>query len=104
MLLHCRYVIDAGFVKARGYNPKLGAESLQVVPISKAQARQRSGRAGAHSVRRHSETQQRGGRAGGRRGGRGGRGGRVAEQVGGVEGNGLGRAEAGDLRHMQHKS
>ena len=25
-----RYVVDAGFVKARGYNAKLGAESLQV--------------------------------------------------------------------------
>ncbi len=42
-----RYVIDTGFVKARGYNAKLGAESLQVVPVSQAQARQRSGRAGS---------------------------------------------------------
>ena len=41
-----RYVIDTGFVKARGYNAKLGADSLQVVPVSQAQARQRSGRAG----------------------------------------------------------
>lgn len=41
-----KYVIDTGFVKARGYNAKLGADSLQVVPVSQAQARQRSGRAG----------------------------------------------------------
>lgn len=41
-----RYVIDTGLVKARGYNAKLGVDSLQVVPISQAQARQRSGRAG----------------------------------------------------------
>jgi hypothetical protein len=34
-------------VKARGYSARLGADSLQVVPISQAQARQRSGRAGA---------------------------------------------------------
>ena len=42
-----RYVVDPGFVKARSYNARLGSDSLQVVPISKAQARQRSGRAGA---------------------------------------------------------
>lgn len=42
----CRYVIDTGLVKARGYNAKLGVDSLQVVPVSQAQARQRSGRAG----------------------------------------------------------
>ena len=41
-----RYVIDAGFVKSRGYHARLGADSLQVVPVSQAQARQRSGRAG----------------------------------------------------------
>ncbi|KIY98086.1 RNA helicase [Monoraphidium neglectum] len=41
-----RYVVDTGFVKARGYHAKLGADSLQVVPVSQAQARQRSGRAG----------------------------------------------------------
>lgn len=41
-----RYVVDTGFVKARNYSAKLGADSLQVVPISQAQARQRSGRAG----------------------------------------------------------
>ena len=41
-----RYVVDPGFVKARTYKAKQATESLQVVPISKAQARQRSGRAG----------------------------------------------------------
>jgi ATP-dependent RNA helicase DHX8/PRP22 len=41
-----RYVVDAGFVKARSYNARLQSDSLQVVPVSKAQARQRSGRAG----------------------------------------------------------
>ncbi|KXZ53924.1 hypothetical protein GPECTOR_6g842 [Gonium pectorale] len=41
-----RYVIDTGHVKARDYNAKLGLESLSVVPVSQAQARQRSGRAG----------------------------------------------------------
>ena len=45
-----RYVIDAGFVKARGYHARLGAESLQVLPVSQAQARQRSGRAGSCSL------------------------------------------------------
>ncbi|OAE32001.1 hypothetical protein AXG93_2772s1100 [Marchantia polymorpha subsp. ruderalis] len=41
-----RYVIDPGLVKAKAYNPRIGVESLAVVPISKAQAAQRSGRAG----------------------------------------------------------
>ncbi|KAG2496731.1 hypothetical protein HYH03_005143 [Edaphochlamys debaryana] len=41
-----RYVIDTGYVKSRDYNAKLGLESLAVVPVSQAQARQRSGRAG----------------------------------------------------------
>ena len=41
-----RFVVDTGFVKARDYSAKLGADSLQVVPVSQAQARQRSGRAG----------------------------------------------------------
>ncbi|CAB4406529.1 unnamed protein product [Rhizophagus irregularis] len=40
------YVIDCGFVKLRAYNPKTGMESLTVVPISKASAQQRAGRAG----------------------------------------------------------
>ena len=41
-----RYVIDAGLVKSRGYSARMGAESLLVVPVSRAQAVQRSGRAG----------------------------------------------------------
>lgn len=41
-----RYVIDTGFVKSRSYSPRLGADCLQVTPVSQAQARQRSGRAG----------------------------------------------------------
>eukprot|EP00200_Dunaliella_tertiolecta_P009980 CAMPEP_0202383708 /NCGR_PEP_ID=MMETSP1127-20130417/50795_1 /ASSEMBLY_ACC=CAM_ASM_000462 /TAXON_ID=3047 /ORGANISM="Dunaliella tertiolecta, Strain CCMP1320" /LENGTH=702 /DNA_ID=CAMNT_0048983277 /DNA_START=50 /DNA_END=2155 /DNA_ORIENTATION=- len=41
-----RYVVDPGFVKARVHNPRLGADALQVVPVSQAQAQQRSGRAG----------------------------------------------------------
>lgn len=30
-----RFVVDPGVVKARGYNPRAGVESLAVVPISK---------------------------------------------------------------------
>ena len=41
-----RYVVDTGVVKARGYNPRLGLDYLLVQPVSKAQARQRAGRAG----------------------------------------------------------
>ena len=40
------YVIDTGFAKQNIYNPKTGVESLVVVPISKASANQRAGRAG----------------------------------------------------------
>ncbi|KAK4690090.1 ATP-dependent RNA helicase DHX8/PRP22, partial [Tremellales sp. Uapishka_1] len=40
------YVIDPGFSKQNAYDPKLGMDSLVVTPISQAQARQRSGRAG----------------------------------------------------------
>ncbi|KAJ3362316.1 DEAH-box ATP-dependent RNA helicase prp22 [Allomyces arbusculus] len=40
------YVVDPGFVKQNAYDPKLGMDSLVVVPISQAQARQRAGRAG----------------------------------------------------------
>ncbi|GAX81467.1 hypothetical protein CEUSTIGMA_g8896.t1 [Chlamydomonas eustigma] len=45
-----RYVIDTGVVKSRGHNAKLGLDSLQVVPVSQAQARQRSGRAGREAA------------------------------------------------------
>ncbi|CAI9105870.1 OLC1v1004889C1 [Oldenlandia corymbosa var. corymbosa] len=41
-----RYVIDPGVVKARTYDPDTGIESLDIVKTSKAQALQRSGRAG----------------------------------------------------------
>lgn len=40
------YVIDAGFAKLRAYNPKIGIDTLTAVPISKASATQRAGRAG----------------------------------------------------------
>ncbi|KAK2766748.1 DEAH-box ATP-dependent RNA helicase prp22 [Arachnomyces sp. PD_36] len=40
------YVIDPGFVKQNAYDPKLGMDSLVVMPISQAQAKQRAGRAG----------------------------------------------------------
>eukprot|EP00468_Gymnochlora_sp_CCMP2014_P001330 CAMPEP_0167741534 /NCGR_PEP_ID=MMETSP0110_2-20121227/909_1 /TAXON_ID=629695 /ORGANISM="Gymnochlora sp., Strain CCMP2014" /LENGTH=514 /DNA_ID=CAMNT_0007625595 /DNA_START=14 /DNA_END=1558 /DNA_ORIENTATION=- len=40
------YVVDTGVVKVRQNHPKTGVESLIVVPISKAEAWQRSGRAG----------------------------------------------------------
>ncbi|XP_065874215.1 probable pre-mRNA-splicing factor ATP-dependent RNA helicase DEAH4 isoform X2 [Euphorbia lathyris] len=40
------YVIDSGYVKQRQYNPVTGLYSLDVVQISKVQAKQRAGRAG----------------------------------------------------------
>nr|CAI5834056.1 unnamed protein product [Callosobruchus analis] len=40
------YVIDPGFVKQNHFNSRTGMESLIVVPISKASANQRAGRAG----------------------------------------------------------
>merc|ERR1719269_489809 len=40
------YVIDPGFSKQKVYNPRIRVESLLLSPISKASARQRSGRAG----------------------------------------------------------
>ena len=40
------YVIDAGFVKVRAFNPESGVDSLIIVPTSKASAEQRAGRAG----------------------------------------------------------
>jgi ATP-dependent RNA helicase DHX8/PRP22 len=39
-------VIDPGFVKQNVYDPRMGMDSLKVMLISQAQARQRSGRAG----------------------------------------------------------
>ncbi|KAF8985801.1 DEAH-box RNA helicase prp16 [Entomortierella lignicola] len=40
------YVVDAGYVKLKVFNPKIGMDSLQITPISQANANQRSGRAG----------------------------------------------------------
>lgn len=40
------YVVDPGFTKQNCYNPKIGMDSLVVVPCSQASARQRAGRAG----------------------------------------------------------
>ena len=41
-----RYVIDSGFCKLKVYNPKIGMDALNVTPVSRANAKQRSGRAG----------------------------------------------------------
>ncbi|KAJ3113158.1 DEAH-box ATP-dependent RNA helicase prp22 [Phlyctochytrium bullatum] len=41
-----RYVIDSGFVKEKMFDPKTGVDALLVVPVSKAAATQRAGRAG----------------------------------------------------------
>ncbi|KAL0227762.1 hypothetical protein RCL1_003905 [Eukaryota sp. TZLM3-RCL] len=40
------YVVDPGFCKQKHYLPRTRVESLPITPISKASARQRSGRAG----------------------------------------------------------
>ncbi len=40
------YVIDSGYCKLKVYNPRIGMDSLQVNPVSQANANQRSGRAG----------------------------------------------------------
>ena len=40
------YVVDSGFSKLKLYNPKVGMDSLQITPISQANAAQRAGRAG----------------------------------------------------------
>ena len=40
------YVVDPGFVKQKVYNTKCGLDALVITPISQAQAKQRSGRAG----------------------------------------------------------
>ncbi|KAJ2120204.1 Pre-mRNA-splicing factor ATP-dependent RNA helicase PRP16 [Coemansia sp. RSA 720] len=41
-----RYVVDTGYYKLKVYNPRIGMDSLQITPISQANANQRSGRAG----------------------------------------------------------
>jgi pre-mRNA-splicing factor ATP-dependent RNA helicase DHX38/PRP16 len=40
------YVVDSGYSKLKVYNPKVGMDTLQITPISQANASQRSGRAG----------------------------------------------------------
>ncbi|KAH6572847.1 hypothetical protein BASA62_003209 [Batrachochytrium salamandrivorans] len=40
------YVVDSGFSKLKVYNPKIGMDSLQITPVSQANANQRAGRAG----------------------------------------------------------
>ena len=45
-VLCTQYVIDPGFCKQNSYNPRSGMFSLQVTPVSKASAMQRTGRAG----------------------------------------------------------
>lgn len=40
------YVVDAGYSKLKVYNPRMGMDTLQITPISQANAGQRAGRAG----------------------------------------------------------
>lgn len=40
------FVVDSGFSKLKTYNPKMAMDSLQITPISQANAGQRAGRAG----------------------------------------------------------
>lgn len=41
-----RYIVDSGFVKQLNHNSRVGLDILEVVPISKTEAKQRAGRAG----------------------------------------------------------
>lgn len=40
------YVIDSGYSKLKVYNARMGMETLQITPVSQANAGQRAGRAG----------------------------------------------------------
>lgn len=40
------YVVDSGYSKLKVYNPRMGMDTLQITPISQANAGQRAGRAG----------------------------------------------------------
>lgn len=44
------FVIDPGFSKIKKYNPRTGMDALVIVPISQANAKQRSGRAGRTGI------------------------------------------------------
>ncbi|KAK9366717.1 pre-mRNA splicing factor ATP-dependent RNA helicase prp16 [Lipomyces kononenkoae] len=41
-----KFVVDTGYSKLKVYNPRMGMDTLQITPISQANANQRSGRAG----------------------------------------------------------
>ena len=41
-----KFVVDSGFNKLKVYNSKIGMDTLNVTPVSQANANQRSGRAG----------------------------------------------------------
>ncbi|KAK9351521.1 helicase [Lipomyces doorenjongii] len=41
-----KFVVDTGYSKLKVYNPRMGMDTLQITPISQANATQRSGRAG----------------------------------------------------------
>ncbi|KAL0094270.1 P-loop containing nucleoside triphosphate hydrolase protein [Phycomyces blakesleeanus] len=45
-----KYVVDCGLAKLRGFNPKIGVESLLLHPVSKSSAWQRTGRAGREAA------------------------------------------------------